>query len=112
MYSFGGDPPYIERPLLFSHEDNLFFQYSRRLFTGYKTYRPSDACPSLTERQADAMEELERLAQKHAITFQMQQGDIQWLNNTKLLHARDEYVDDENHTYVSRESSRNLFENG
>jgi len=91
--NFGAQPPYIERPLLLFHGGHIFFQYSRRLFTGYQTYQRSDACPPLTEEQADAMEELEFAAQRSAVTFQLEKGDIQWLNNMALLHGRDGYVD-------------------
>jgi len=39
------------------------------------------------------MEELEVLARKHAVAFEMKEGDVLWSNNMGLLHARDAYKD-------------------
>ena len=54
--------------------------------------------PRLTRAQTEAMELLEAIANDPAVHLEMnfQPGDIQLLNNAKILHARESYEDSEN----------------
>ncbi|KAL9126847.1 MAG: hypothetical protein Q9217_004174 [Psora testacea] len=49
--------------------------------------------PSLTEAQMDAAEVLEATCKRLALHMILQVGDIQFLSNTHVLHARTEYRD-------------------
>ena len=51
--------------------------------------------PRLTEAQSEAMEMLERLANDPEFHLEMtfEPGDVQLLNNGRILHAREAYVD-------------------
>jgi hypothetical protein len=52
--------------------------------------------PRLTQSQREAMELLETIANDESfhITMDFQPGDVQLLNNAKILHAREAYEDD------------------
>ena len=51
--------------------------------------------PRLTEAQLEAMDLLERIANDPAFHVEMdfQPGDVQFLNNARILHAREAYTD-------------------
>jgi hypothetical protein len=51
--------------------------------------------PRLTDAQLEAMELLESIANDPAVHVEMdfRPGDIQWLNNARILHAREAYDD-------------------
>lgn len=53
------------------------------------------AVPRLTAAQVDAMELLEAIANDPAVHVEMdlEPGDIQWINNGRILHAREAYED-------------------
>ncbi|KAJ7611641.1 hypothetical protein FB45DRAFT_313187 [Roridomyces roridus] len=95
---FGGDPGYAERPVLYLTEGHAVIQYSRRQFTGYGEQQRSPNIPPITEAQAEALDMLHFLAEKHSLQLNFKKGDIQYINSMGLLHARDEFTDDEQHT--------------
>jgi hypothetical protein len=68
-------------------------QYARRTFTGYGGLPRSADIPPITEAQAEALDALHFLAEKHAVGLDFRQGDIQYANNLSIFHARDEYKD-------------------
>jgi hypothetical protein len=47
----------------------------------------------MSEVQAEALDMVHFVAEKHSIRFQMQSGDILFSNNLALLHARGPYVE-------------------
>ncbi|KAF7294661.1 Clavaminate synthase-like protein [Mycena indigotica] len=95
---FGGDPPYTERPVLYNEDGHIVIQYSRRHFTGYGEQIRSTNIPPISEAQAEALDMLHFLAEKHSLGLNFQKGDIQYINSMGLLHARDAFVDDPEHT--------------
>lgn len=96
--SFGGDPGYTLRPLLYHKEGHAIIQYSRRHFTGYLTQKRSPHIPPITEEQAEALDAVHFLAEKYSLGLNFQKGDIQYINSMGLLHARDAFKDDAEHT--------------
>lgn len=96
--SFGGDPGYTLRPLLYHEGGHAIIQYSRRHFTGYLTQKRSTNIPPITEEQAEALDAVHFLAEKHSLGLNFQKGDIQYINSLGLLHARDAFRDDEEQT--------------
>ncbi|KAK0434047.1 uncharacterized protein EV420DRAFT_1282790 [Desarmillaria tabescens] len=98
--SFGGSPGYTTRPLLFYNEEDghVIIQYSRRHFTGYGLQKRSLHIPPISEAQAEALDALHFAAEKHSLGLNFQKGDIQYINSLGLLHSRDAFRDDEEHT--------------
>ncbi|PVI07016.1 Clavaminate synthase-like protein [Periconia macrospinosa] len=97
----GRGQPYVNRPLLFyqpassnlSNKERLIIQYARRTFTGFQGLPRSANIPPITEAQAEALDTLHFLAEKHALSLDFQKGDVQFVNNLSIFHARDGFVD-------------------
>ncbi|KAF2658093.1 Clavaminate synthase-like protein [Lophiostoma macrostomum CBS 122681] len=91
---------YVNQPLLFHTAstpvtpERLVIQYARRTFTGYLDLPRSSSIPPITEAQAEALDALHFTASKHALTLDFQKGDIQFVNNLSIFHARNGFVDD------------------
>ncbi|THH21099.1 hypothetical protein EW146_g405 [Bondarzewia mesenterica] len=96
--SFGGNPPYTMRPLLYYSEPNIIIQYSRRHFTGYGVQKRNPTIPPINEAQAEALDAVHYLAKKYSLGLNFQKGDIQFINSLGLLHARDAFTDDPEYT--------------
>ncbi|KAK6497244.1 hypothetical protein TWF506_004718 [Arthrobotrys conoides] len=96
--SFGGDPPYSKRPLLFYEDGKVILQYSRRHFTGYLSQKRNPNIPPITEAQAEALDAIHYTAEKYALALNFQKGDMQFINSLGLVHARDGFRDDEKNT--------------
>ncbi|KAF8636781.1 hypothetical protein AX16_010982 [Volvariella volvacea WC 439] len=91
--NFGSEPPYSLRPLLYHKDSHIIIQYARRLFTGYWALPRSEGIPPITEAQAEALDALHFLAEKHALGLDFKKGDIQYINNLSIFHARDAFTD-------------------
>lgn len=98
--SFGNpDKPYISRPLLYftpsttSSPERLIIQYARRYFTGFHALPRSSNIPPITEAQAEALDALHFTAEKYAVGLDFRQGDVQYVNNLSIFHARDGFED-------------------
>lgn len=93
-FSGRGDK-YTLRPLLHyqpkteSTPERLIIQYARRTFTGYWGLPRSSDVPPITEAQAEALDALHFLAEKHAVSLGFRKGDVQYANNLSIFHARD-----------------------
>jgi len=96
--SFGGDPGYTTRPVLYYEDGHVIIQYSRRHFTGYGPQKRTPHIPPITEAQAEALDAVHFLAEKYSLGLNFQKGDIQYINSLGLLHARDAFRDSERHT--------------
>lgn len=96
--SFGGDPPYSRRPLLFYEDGKIVLQYSRRHFTGYLSQKRNPEIPPITEAQAEALDAIHYTAEKYSLALNFQKGDMQFINSLGLVHARDGFRDDETKT--------------
>ena len=105
--SFGNKTrPYTLRPLLFhqpataSTPDRVIMQYARRYFTGFQAQPRSPDIPPLTEAQAEALDALHFLAEENSATLDFQKGDVQYINNHSIFHARNGFVDEPGNEYV------------
>ncbi|KAF7967898.1 hypothetical protein HWV62_32812 [Athelia sp. TMB] len=94
---FGADPPYTSHPLLAYVGDKVVVQYARRSLTGYLGAARSSNIPPITEAQAEALDTLHFLAEQYALRLDFQKGDIQYINNLSIFHARDGFRDDKEH---------------
>jgi alpha-ketoglutarate-dependent taurine dioxygenase len=73
--------------------EKLIIQYARRTFTGYQALPRSPDIPPITEAQAEALDALHFLAERFALTLDFREGDIQYVNNLSIFHARDGFRD-------------------
>ncbi|KAJ5351396.1 hypothetical protein N7452_000370 [Penicillium brevicompactum] len=91
--------PYVLRPLLYhqpatdSTPERVLIQYARRYFTGFQAQPRSKDIPPITEAQAEALDALHFLAEKHRAVLDFQKGDVQYVNNLSIFHARNGFKD-------------------
>ncbi|TFK22444.1 Clavaminate synthase-like protein [Coprinopsis marcescibilis] len=101
--TFGGNPPFIWRSPLFYHDGKMIIQYARRVVTGYQGLVRSKEIPPITEAQAEALDTLQFFSEKDNVELNFQKGDIQYINNLSIFHARDAFVDTpEKHRHLLR----------
>ena len=86
--------PYTLRPLLYYIDGKIIIQYARRYFTGFLGLPRSSTIPPITEAQAEALDALHFLAEKFSLGLNFQKGDIQYINNLSIFHARDGFKDE------------------
>ncbi|KAF1846002.1 Clavaminate synthase-like protein [Cucurbitaria berberidis CBS 394.84] len=72
--------------------ERLIIQYARRTFTGFQGLPRSANIPPITEAQAEALDTLHFLAEKYALGLEFKQGDVQFVNNLSVFHARDGFT--------------------
>lgn len=51
---------------------------------------------ALTHQQLEALDAVQRIAEKHQVVVRMQPGDFTFVNNLALLHSREAFEDDAN----------------
>ena len=87
-----GEDPFFSLPVIFE-----IGGVPRIFFVGWyiRDAQRHEEAPRLTARQLDALGLLEGIANDPAFYLQMefQPGDIQLLNNARILHAREAYTD-------------------
>jgi hypothetical protein len=89
-----GEDPFFSLPVIFDVHGA-----PRIFFVGWyiRDAQRHEQAPRLTARQLEALELLEGLANDPSFYLQMEfrPGDIQLLNNARILHAREAYTDDD-----------------
>ena len=87
-----GKLPYFELPVFNHYENFLSVIYARRYI---ESARRLDGVPPLTDRQREALDLFDDLANDHALRLDMdfKPGDMQWVQNHTLLHDRTAFVD-------------------
>ncbi|KAJ5612642.1 hypothetical protein N7510_005836 [Penicillium lagena] len=94
------EKPYTLRPLLYHQPatattpERVLIQYARRYFTGFLSQPRSTDIPPITEAQAEALDALHFLAEKHSASLGFQKGDVQYINNLSIFHARNGFRDE------------------
>ncbi|KAI1136428.1 Clavaminate synthase-like protein [Hypoxylon sp. FL0543] len=89
---------YTSRPLMHyqpateSTPKRVVLQYARRSFVGFGALPRSPKIPPITEAQAEALDTLHFLGEKFCVDTYFQKGDIQYVNNLALFHARDGFT--------------------
>lgn len=81
------------RPLLYPGGKRPFLYYSRINLTGSMVEPRSADIPQLSDLQADALDTLHFTAAKHAMVVPQLKGDMYFVNNLAILHAREAYAD-------------------
>jgi len=80
--------------------EKMIIQYARRSFTGYWGLPRSSDIPPITEAQAEALDALHFTAEKYAASLNFKKGDIQYVNNLSIFHARAGFRDSGEAQYV------------
>ena len=68
--------------------------FSRAFITGTPGRPRPAALPPITSQQLAALDELQRIAMRQAITIDFRPGNLLLFNNLRLMHARDAFIDD------------------
>jgi hypothetical protein len=71
----------------------VLLQYARRSFTGFGALPRSANIPAITEAQAEALDALHFLGERFNVGLDFRQGDVQYVNNLAVFHARDAFKD-------------------
>lgn len=100
LFSFEkADKQWTERPLMFHSEakdsrpERIALQYARRYFVGFGALPRSPDIPPISEAQAEALDTLHFLGDKFCVNTDFQKGDMQYVNNLAVFHARDGFTD-------------------
>ncbi|KAE8378657.1 hypothetical protein BDV26DRAFT_280931 [Aspergillus bertholletiae] len=94
------EKPYTTRPLLYHQKatettpERVLIQYARRYFTGFLAQPRSTDIPPISEAQAEALDALHFLAEEHSAALDFQKGDVQYINNLSIFHARKGFRDE------------------
>lgn len=79
---------------MFKDDQGLpFLSFTRFALTGLPTYPRGADSPQLSPEQADALDTIQYLAEKHCVEVEQEKGDIFIVNNRAALHARDKIQD-------------------
>ncbi|GAW21693.1 hypothetical protein ANO14919_112170 [Xylariales sp. No.14919] len=95
----GSNKSFMNRPLVFhfpesdSNPERVALQYARRYFVGFGALPRSKNLPPITEAQAEALDTLHFLGDRFCVNTDFQKGDIQYINNLAIFHARDGFTD-------------------
>lgn len=66
---------------------------SRRKITGSNDMPLSPSVTMMSEAQAEALDMLHFVTEKHSLTWKMESGEILFANNLALPHAREAYTE-------------------
>ncbi|KAI1454222.1 Clavaminate synthase-like protein [Annulohypoxylon moriforme] len=83
---------FVLSPLIEYYADNLLISMDPARIGPHPLAR-SGSIPQLTAEQQEALAVLQGAARKHQLQLETQPGDIIFLNNLGLLHARESYQD-------------------
>ena len=73
----------------------MILNVSRQLLVGHAPLAPrSQGIPGLTEAQAEALDALHLVAEKHEIKTTMDKGDMRFINNMGIVHRREAFEND------------------
>lgn len=76
-----------------SDPKRVSLQYGRRYFVGFGELPRSADIPPISEAQAEALDTLHFTGDRFSLNTEFQKGDIQYVNNLAIFHARDGFTD-------------------
>ncbi|KAJ3038396.1 hypothetical protein HDV00_000740 [Rhizophlyctis rosea] len=94
-----GEAGYGVAPIAYYHKDRFMFHYDRNFLRTASRHAP---VPPLSPIQIEAIDYLEALAEKNCLRMELNIGDIQFVHNHQILHARTSFRD-------SAEKTRHLL---
>lgn len=94
--TFGFNPAFYKRALLHYHDGRPILNFSRRLLEGSDRTPRTPGIPALTEQQYRALDAIHAIAEQHHANVQVQSGDMIFINNLAIMHARSGFQDSHN----------------
>lgn len=76
------------------------FRFSRYPITGFESRKRNPALPAPTQTQVEALDAVQFMAAENAIPLPMKKGDLVFINDMVLFHARESF--DEAGAYLQR----------
>ncbi len=91
-----GEKPWYASPMFSYHDGKLTSRVTSRTF--FESVTRFDEGLGLTDIQREALDALQEVAERSELRLEMdfREGDMQFVNNHTILHARAEYEDHEN----------------
>lgn len=88
-----GSRPWYELPVFTDWNGRLFVRYIRPYILASQRH---EAAPRISERAEAAMQRVDAMTEdrRYNVFMEFQPGDMQFVNNYHVLHAREAYVDD------------------
>ncbi|KAI0195969.1 hypothetical protein F4808DRAFT_325365 [Astrocystis sublimbata] len=86
-------PRFQCRPLMFYHESKLIMNFGRTPLLGNATHPRPEHLPQLSDRQLEALNLVEAIAQALQMEIKTCSGDMHFINNFTILHRREGFVD-------------------
>lgn len=84
-------PFYHERPILFYENSRIIFNFFQGALLGSPAHPRPPSLPPLSRSQVEALNILQKLAEKYRLEIPLQVGDMHFVNNLALLHRRDAF---------------------
>lgn len=73
--------------------DRILLQYGWRYYVGFGEIPRGKHLPPITEAQAEALDTLHFLGERFSVSTNFEKGDMQYVNNVAIFHARDGFTD-------------------
>ncbi|KAF5630169.1 family oxidoreductase [Fusarium tjaetaba] len=107
---------FTTRPLLYHQKatdtlpERVALQYARRYFVGFGALPRSHDIPPISEAQAEALDALHFLGDQLSVSTNFAKGDMQFINNLAVFHARDAFTDSPTHQLLTSQERQRLKE--
>ncbi|OTA92068.1 hypothetical protein M434DRAFT_396749 [Hypoxylon sp. CO27-5] len=88
-------PRFQCRPILYYHDSKLVMNFGRTPLMGNAVHPRPEHLPKLNDRQREALDMVEAIAQAVQLEIKTQAGDMHFINNLAILHRREGFVDGE-----------------
>ena len=79
--------------MLFTDGEKVMFYFSRHPLSGFTGYKRNQSLPAPTEAQLEALDAVHFFAERSSMALPTKTGDVLYLNNMSMLHAREAVED-------------------
>ncbi|KAI0136534.1 TfdA family taurine catabolism dioxygenase TauD [Xylariales sp. AK1849] len=86
-------PRFQCRPVVFHQDSRMIMNFGRAPLLGNTTHPRPQHLPKCNDRQREALDLVEAIAQATQLEIQTQAGDMHFINNLAVLHRRESFVD-------------------
>ncbi|RYP87326.1 hypothetical protein DL769_000530 [Monosporascus sp. CRB-8-3] len=86
-------PRFQCRPLLFHYQSRMMMNFGRTPLLGNAVHPRPAYLPKLSERQREALDTVEAIAQAVQLEIRTRAGDMHFINNFTVLHRREGFID-------------------